>query len=30
MELAQNNQVITESVGEGDDRRVAIKPANLA
>ncbi|HLN19321.1 MAG TPA: R3H domain-containing nucleic acid-binding protein [Patescibacteria group bacterium] len=29
MELAKNDQIKTESIGEGDDRRVVIKPANL-
>lgn len=29
MELAKNEQVKTESIGEGEDRRVVIKPANL-
>ena len=27
MELAKNNQVKTESIGEGEDRKVVIKPA---
>lgn len=29
MELSKNETVKTESVGEGEDRRVVIKPANL-
>lgn len=29
MELAKNEQIKTESTGEGEDRRVVIKPANL-
>lgn len=29
MELAKNDQIKTESIGEGDDRRVVIKPADL-
>ncbi|HRY82530.1 MAG TPA: R3H domain-containing nucleic acid-binding protein [Candidatus Moranbacteria bacterium] len=29
MELSKNEQVKTESTGEGEDRRVVIKPANL-
>ncbi|HAT73749.1 MAG: Single-stranded nucleic acid binding R3H domain-containing protein [Candidatus Moranbacteria bacterium GW2011_GWF2_36_839] len=29
MELAKNDQIKTESTGEGEDRRVVIKPANL-
>jgi spoIIIJ-associated protein len=28
MELAERNDVFTESIGEGDNRRVVIKPAN--
>ena len=29
MELSKNQQIKTESIGEGEDRRVAVKPANL-
>jgi spoIIIJ-associated protein len=29
LELSQNSQVTTDSVGEGDDRKVVIKPSNL-
>ncbi|HPN96207.1 MAG TPA: R3H domain-containing nucleic acid-binding protein [Candidatus Moranbacteria bacterium] len=29
MELSKNDQIKTESIGEGEDRRVVIKPANL-
>lgn len=29
MELAKNDQIKTESIGDGDDRRVVIKPADL-
>lgn len=29
LELSQNEQVRTESVGEGEDRKVVIKPADL-
>lgn len=29
MELAKNEAIKTESIGEGDDRRVVIKPADL-
>jgi spoIIIJ-associated protein len=29
MELSKNEQIKTESTGEGEDRRVVIKPANL-
>jgi spoIIIJ-associated protein len=29
MELAQDNRIKTESIGEGEDRRVVIKPADL-
>lgn len=29
LELSKNNRVKTESVGEGEDRRVVIKPAEL-
>jgi len=29
LELSKNNQVVTESIGEGEDRRIVIKPANL-
>ena len=29
LELSKNDQVKTESVGEGDDRRIAIKPLNV-
>ncbi len=28
MELSKNIEVITESIGEGEDRRIVIKPAN--
>lgn len=28
MELSQNNGVITESIGSGDDRKIVIKPAD--
>jgi len=28
MELSKNSTVITESVGEGEDRKVVVKPAN--
>ena len=30
LELSKNNQVKTESVGEGENRKVVIKPAELA
>jgi spoIIIJ-associated protein len=30
MELSSNEQIKTESTGEGEDRRVVIKPASLA
>lgn len=29
MELSKNEEIKTESIGEGEDRRVVIKPANL-
>jgi len=29
MELAKNESVKTESIGDGEDRRVVIKPADL-
>lgn len=29
MELSENNQVSTESIGEGEDRKVIIKPLSL-
>ncbi|MCX6763622.1 MAG: hypothetical protein NTZ97_02720 [Candidatus Moranbacteria bacterium] len=29
MELVKNTEVVTESIGENDDRRVVIKPARL-
>ena len=29
MELSKNDQIKTESIGEGEDRRVVIKPINL-
>jgi spoIIIJ-associated protein len=29
MEIAKNDKVATESVGEGEDRKVLVKPANL-
>jgi spoIIIJ-associated protein len=29
LELSQNDQVKTESIGEGEDRRIVIKPINL-
>jgi spoIIIJ-associated protein len=29
MELAENEKIKTESTGEGEDRRVVIKPADL-
>lgn len=29
MELSKNDQIKTESIGEGEDRRVVIKPADL-
>jgi len=29
MELAKNSEVITESIGEGENRKVVIKPAGL-
>jgi spoIIIJ-associated protein len=29
MELAKNDKVVTESLGEGEERKVAVKPANL-
>ncbi|MFA6047395.1 MAG: R3H domain-containing nucleic acid-binding protein [Parcubacteria group bacterium] len=29
MELAKNEKIKTESIGDGDDRRVVIKPADL-
>lgn len=28
MELAQNGKVVTESIGEGESRKVVVKPAN--
>lgn len=28
MELSKNTEVVTESVGEGEDRKIVIKPAN--
>jgi spoIIIJ-associated protein len=30
LELSKNEQIKTESVGEGEDRRVVVKPANLS
>ncbi len=29
MELSKNTEVVTESVGEGEDRKIVIKPADL-
>jgi hypothetical protein len=29
MELCKNDQVKTESIGEGEDRKVVIKPVDL-
>lgn len=29
MELSKNNQVTTESIGEGEERKIVIKPADL-
>jgi spoIIIJ-associated protein len=29
MELSQNDQIKTESIGEGEDRRVVVKPVDL-
>lgn len=29
LELSKNNQVITESAGEGDERKVIVKPAGM-
>lgn len=30
MELSKNSDVITESIGEGEDRKVIVKPADLS
>jgi len=29
MELAQNDEVVTESIGEGEGRKVVVKPVNI-
>lgn len=29
MELSKNSKVATESIGEGEDRKIVVKPANL-
>ncbi|EKE15627.1 MAG: hypothetical protein ACD_11C00116G0014 [uncultured bacterium] len=29
LELSKNDQVVTESIGEGESRKVVVKPANL-
>ena len=29
IELAKNEQVVTESVGEGENRKIVVKPANM-
>jgi spoIIIJ-associated protein len=30
LELSQNSEVVTESIGEGENRKIVVKPANLA